>query len=165
MNTKILLTSIAVGLSALIIVNVSLAANNVKEITPQPKSMTSYDAPNEIKDLELVSEPAIFEQVAVEAPMQSQETVSIAELIVKTNEEIAAQYPNLTSTDQQKLCFSKLLAMFPDRFTESVREKNIKALTAFGSSCSTGVLNQTAVINSFGANGAFFDSDMAKAQY
>lgn len=82
-------------------------------------------------------------------------------------QELGEKYLDLSTTEYQE-CFDMLINAYPDRFVESVREDNIKALRVWGSTCSTGIWRGcvpnylNCAIGRYGDNGAFFDSDMAE---
>ena len=77
---------------------------------------------------------------------------------VLSTQEYGEKYLNL-SLDIWQECFDKTVAAFPERFTEDVREQNVKALRYWATTCSSGINNpMSGVIYSFD----FFDSDFAK---
>lgn len=75
-------------------------------------------------------------------------------------------------------CYEAITTQYANRFTENVRERNIKALTAFSSLCATGIKVEDKRINTSGgtnfldmfrnadgSTSSFFDSDAAKARW
>ena len=165
MKTKVILTSAFIGLTAFIGGNVYTAYATVQEV---PKAIVTApaakEAVEELAPIETTIEPTITEEVAV-APVSVVETPVPVAPAIRSTLEIAADYPTMTGSEQLLACFNKLVALFPDRFTESVREQNIKGLTAFATSCSTGVNNANPIINAYGPNGAYFDSELAKSKH
>lgn len=66
-------------------------------------------------------------------------------------------------------CLNALVAAFPERFTEDVRERNIKALSVYGNPCATGYgsNNPTAKLlwDTKYPGGSFFDSPIAQSRW
>ena len=123
----------------------------------------------ELKDEEVgTAEPA---QETAQAPTVQQETVPTPEVPVETTPpvqvlssvEYAQKYLNVSDQIQLE-CFNRLVAKWPERFTDSVREANVKALRVFTAPCATGITSSaqgTSVIEQYGRNGEFFDSAAA----
>lgn len=88
--------------------------------------------------------------------------------IVLSSQEYGQKYLDLSDPLQQK-CFDAIVNDYPERFTEENRENNIKALRAFVSPCSTGAYSErgarTTNLLDVNGRGAFFDSDLAKANH
>lgn len=115
---------------------------------------------------EPIAEPA--ETVVVETLPEPIEEPIVIE--TKTTQEYAAQYLDLSGVSQQ--CFDMIVDKYPERFTESVREQNIRSLTIFASTCSTGIMSNNNILD-IGTNdkgelyykhGAWFDSALARKQ-
>lgn len=82
----------------------------------------------------------------------------------KSTQEYGKMYLDL-STPQQQGCFDAIVNKWPSRFTEEVRESNVKAIRIYASPCSSGIVHSPyrSVIESYGQNGEFFDSQAAEA--
>ncbi len=89
---------------------------------------------------------------------------------VLSTQEYGEKYLNLSHPDLQK-CFDTIVEAFPHRFTEDVRENNVKALRAWSSVCATEVYRVypgAPAIRSKGLwliNDDFFDGDTAKSYH
>lgn len=131
------------------VVNTQARTATVQQSQPESKPVTAAEA---------------VEDSAVNAPVEAAPTPTET-LSVLSTQEYAEKYLNLLGNNQ--MCFDSIVAAFPDRFTESEREKNVKALTIFSSPCSSGITeaNKRGVIYSFGMNGEFFDSEAAKSMH
>lgn len=137
------------------------SAPTVKEST----TMTTKDQINVAPEVSTVDTTVIPAQVSEPAP--AVETPPVLSV-----EEYATKYLNMTDILGRDpwACLNDIVATWPERFTPDVRENNIKALQLWnaGGICSTGMSVSTlrvAVnlpIRSFGANGEYFDSDIAK---
>ena len=160
--------NIAVVVSSLVIGAVTLGAltipNNgpsdvlhVSSMPPAPHSAVAvgeFTFPS-IDPILDVPEVAVSESV----PIVETETTP-SQPTVKSVDELAYQYLNM-SVPRAKECLDKTVSMFPERFTEDVREKNIRAMRVFRHICVTGVLYTDKT--PLGQQGEFFDSDLAKA--
>jgi hypothetical protein len=147
-------------------------------------SMTEEPTSNVKNNAEVTKQeetkPVELEMAAMEVPSDSElfvdDTPELAQAqapsSVRSIEEIAKDYPHMFQTQYDQECLNAIVAMYPERFTEDVREKNMKALTAFASYCSTGVpfeskrFNNTRnYLDAYGGKGSFFDSELAKSRY
>ena len=112
-----------------------------------PAERSSLD----IKNVTLIWElPAVIDDIVLpelEAPSETtavikdQTPVVISEklpsVIPRTLSviELGEQYLHLDDNKFNRACFNKVIAYTPERFTEAVRENNIKALTIYGNVC------------------------------
>lgn len=106
----------------------------------------------EIKPVEVVNPTDV---VVVEEP----------KIVVLSTQEYGIKYLDL-STPLLQQCFDAIIERWPERFTEDVREDNVKALRAWASTCTTGILagrQGASNIERYGINGEFFDSQLANA--
>lgn len=134
---------------------VSHGSNTMSVVKPEPvakKQKVAEDKP--------VSEP---EPVTVQETIPEKVVIApvVTEPVILSAQQYGEQYLELSKQPLQE-CFNIILSKYPDRFTPEVREANVKALRAWSSVCSTGVLTPNPIIDQFGPNGAFFDSDLAK---
>jgi hypothetical protein len=85
--------------------------------------------------------------------------------------EYAQKYLDMTAPHAQE-CLDSIVTTWPDRFVESVREKDVKALTRWKTDlCTAGIYTNTyslrhsgntvLPLTSFGMNGEYFDSHLA----
>lgn len=113
-------------------------------------------------------EPSQVEQVQPQITNQPvQETVQPTVPVIKTTKEYAEQYLDMTVPRAYE-CLSAFEARWPYRFTEDVRENNIKALRHFANICTTGILDEPfkrPLIVTYGENGEWFDTEWAIAQH
>lgn len=160
-STSIILASVAVV--------TSVAVSNTKNIEPIKTSSVTFDgyvepiiAVEDIPAPKVEQAPVQIATRVIEQPRPSAPVV-VAPANVRSPREIAAQYPSLVNNEYNSYCFDRIVEKFPERFTEDVREQNVKALTVFASACTTGINKFKGVLEQYGENGAFFDSDMAKS--
>lgn len=134
----------------------------------------------------IVAEPVIAEPVITE-PEPVKDAIPTTtpgiqnaltnERAVLSIREYAEMYLNLGSISDNggvisnytgQRCFDELVAAHPDRFTEDVRERNIKGLSVYASPCATGYGLDNPGRNMWESqypNGSFFDSDLAKSKW
>lgn len=116
-----------VGVNSSLPVN-KKADNNV-DITLTPDEEVPKDASTRT-DKSVATTPQT-EEVAQE------EDTTPAVAPVRTFEQIVLSYPNMSSTDREVQCSMLILGLYPEKFTDDVREKNVKMIAdAFSSSCS-----------------------------
>lgn len=103
--------------------------------------------------------PEIVTTPVVEVP-----TAPVVVPVILSSDEYAAKYLDLSTTFLQE-CWTTLKQMYPERFTEQVREKSIKRITpAYGNICGQRKLLYTSSDGStrlynyiLGVNGEYFD--------
>lgn len=143
----------------------------VNKAEEAPKTVTAekpVEATEAPKVDEVVNQPTFAVARVVEPPVQPQ---------VLSTQEYAKMYLDM-SDPRSAVCLSRFAAMFPERFTESVREENVKSLGMYATPCSTGfgvdyesamrfydagimdmvaVKRQIGILKSHGMNAEFFD--------
>lgn len=76
---------------------------------------------------------------------------------------------NLSSPELEN-CFNMIVQEYPERFVGAEAHNNVKALKAYASVCSSGIMSKSGGHiylwdRRKGHKGAFFDSDLAKSQH
>lgn len=118
-----------------------------------------------------VSETPTPVTVETQQPVQA----PVEKPVILSTQEYAQKYLDMSVPNAQ-MCLDRIVQVWPSRFTEDVREYNIKALRAWANICSTGVLNFTvdgyfregiitlrgSLIGSYGDNGEWFDTQLAR---
>lgn len=140
-------------------------AEEAPKTVPTEKPLEATEAP---KVDEVVNQPTLAVARVVEPPVQPQ---------VLSTQGYAKMYLDM-SDPRSAVCLSRFEAMFPERFTESVREENVKSLGMYATPCSTGfgvdyesamrfydagimdmaaVKRHIGILKSHGMNAEFFD--------
>lgn len=154
-------TLITAGVLAIGVGGYFIASKNVEEVKKEVHTVKESKINTPEESVEVVEqEQPVVENTIIETPKKETPPSPINQ---RTIQDIAMQYPSLTGTDHLQSCFDAVVAKYPDRFSAGVREDNIKSLTLFTTSCATGIFTDRPVIESYGANGAFFDSGIAKS--
>lgn len=161
---KIVTSVLAVGI--VYSSGVSAIYNGYMESSEPVKEVKQVSKP-QVEELPLAVPEKIAEQETIQAPIVQSSPVTEKPIVqVKSTQEYGNMYLDLASSPLLQECFDRIIASWPSRFTEDVREKNIKALSVFGSTCSTGILESNGgVITSYGRNGEFFDSQLAATKH
>lgn len=168
LNHKIVTSVIVLGVAYT--AGLNAVYSSLADITTDETALSSV----EVKPV-VSAEPAIVEPV--EEPEVVEERVFVPTVEVQpvpipvlSTQEYAEKYLDLSGNNQS--CLDNIVNEWPERFTEDVRENNIKALTVFYAVCSTGFVDDRElihphyeVINTYGENGAFFDSEFAKTRH
>lgn len=147
------------------------------DITPIVAQVTETSEETMPKPIEQ-TEP--IEEVTNPAPLPASQPVSLPDQASPTAtlsiQEYASRHLSLGPIMADMVipvtgqdCLNALVAAFPERFTEDVRERNIKALSVYGNPCATGYgsNNPTAKLlwDAKYPNGSFFDSAIAKSRW
>ena len=139
------------------------SVDSLKRVTEHVSSEAATQQPDTVED---VSEDIVVD-TNIEKIAPSPTPPATEEPVILSAQEYAEQYLDLSGVGQS--CFNKIMERYPDRFSGPETENNIKALRAFASPCAGGILNDTDVLRNWdasnGANGAFFDSDLAKSYH
>lgn len=159
-------------------VGVGLIGATAFAITPyipvQGDTQTVAQVDNKVEDKksmpneESASGIGVTLEVVNPAPLQASEPV-IEPVPILSTQAYGEQYLDLSGTGQK--CFDLIVARWPDRFTEDVRENNVKALAIWSGVCSTGIEmppgsgGGTGIIYRDGINGEWFDSVLAKSHH
>jgi len=117
-------------------------------------------------------DPIIYPEKKAETPAPSQEPTPVAEVqapapapVILSSDEYAAKYLDLSSTFLQE-CWTIIKEMYPDRFTEQLREKSIQRIApAYKNICGFGKImmyeTSDGVVHRYnstlGKNGEYFD--------
>lgn len=180
---KVLVTSsiIAVACVTGVAFTLNKAAQPVASVVDLPES--SVEAPKDVEKPKEVSDVAetatdLDAPTARAATPKQNDAATVEksdtnnEMAVKSTDEYAANYLKLGTVANGltgKDCFDGLVAAFPNRFAEPVRERNIKALSVYENPCMTGYGGGSDILKrSWDAkypNGSFFDSDLAKSRW
>jgi len=174
MKKQLIIPAIIVGVIA---TGLTVSAILPNESAVEPKAEQSKSKQVVSKAEPVVAEPTI--EVEVAEPAVAIEPVVVAEPtpeptpapepVVLSTLEYGYQYLNLESPIQLD-CFNTLIAAFPERFVEPVRERNVKALSVFAGVCAAGydsydIQANNRLFNQWGRDGEFFDSDLAKSRW
>lgn len=145
------------------------AATMVPNTTPTVKTTQAkvIDAPakTEIPTKVVESTPEVIAPAPEPAP-----TPPPAPVVLST-QQYAEQYLNLADVIpglSGQMCLDALVATYPERFTEDVRERNVKALSIYASPCGTGYGSTVTIKKAWDykyPNGSFFDSEIAKSKW
>jgi hypothetical protein len=158
--TPIILAGLLSGVAFLNINQEKPVVKEQAKVEVVEQEVKPVEAPVEEVTQEVVNEPVQVAQAPAVAPEQP--TVTIL-----STQEYANQYLDMTVPRAQQ-CLDAIVATWPARFAEGVREANIKGLRAFANICTTGMdepNKQTAIIYRYGANGEFFDSQLAISKH
>jgi hypothetical protein len=119
----------------------------VEEDTPQTPVSDTPTEPTNTDPIDPVAEP----------------TAPEPEPVLST-QAYAEKYLDLSGANQK--CFDAFVATWPERFIESNREHDVKALKVYASVCSSGILDKgQGNIWIWGKHGEFFDSEAAHKQW
>lgn len=141
-------------------------------LTEKPKQPTVSFEP--VKTIRLPeSSPIEIELPTDTQPAQTAQSTVTTDSVQPTTQvrsvsEIAQDYPTLSGTPDNLACFNRIVVEYPERFTEDVREYNIKSLTAFGNACSTNIMRLRTpyvYLDSNSGRGGFFDGELAKSMH
>ena len=170
---KIIITTSSIallGAGALLTLNQPAKVNETtpKNIEVSVEKKINTEEPK-IEKVEKVEEDTLPVPVEVSQPDEpTEKPVEKPVEVVKSSQYYAEKYLDLS--DRNQMCFDEILKTFPARFTEDVREQNIKAIRAFTVPCATGITynpstgktKHVGTIYLYGYNGEFFDTELAK---
>jgi hypothetical protein len=132
-----------------------------KKVEAKNNTVSAPEAPQEHQAVESTPNTQTAPEAVIQAPVQPQ---------VLSTQAYAEMYLDLSGRNQH--CLDYMVNKWPHRFTEDVRENNIKALTVWAGVCTTGIDNIRhesgrgyGGIYTYGQDGEFFDSDFAKSKH
>lgn len=125
------------------------------------ETASTWDLPTAV--VESVTLPELTAPAESTAPVEKQvvtvpktETVPEAPRVLSIME-LGEKYLHLDGNRFNRACFDKVVAYTPDRFTEAVRESNIKALAVYGNVC----VPANDLVLYIKPDGSFYDSGLA----
>lgn len=167
---------ISTVLAVTIVPSVAFAAINLtqKPVQKQPEVVVQkLDVA--VAEPETTTTPEVVPQEITPEPMPAVEATETAPTPVPTStvlsaQELAEKY-NLVSNPLHQKCFDRIIAYYPERFTEDVREANIKSIRYLdicmpisNGACiiSTDIHVELHMEACFGPKGEYFDSLLAE---
>lgn len=150
---KIIITSLSVVAltigGALLMTNQQSEVSEVSEVR-SAVTIDGYVEPITPKVVEKVSETEVIELQDIAVQNQS----PVEEVKQKTALDYGYQYLDLSGYNLE--CFNKIVTDYPSHFTPENMERNIKALRAYATTCSSGIMYATGHINSLRSGGVDF---------
>jgi hypothetical protein len=162
-SSKLIGVTLVVALSAGAVTTYAML--NQHPQTPVVKHSVQQVAPVTQDTTTVPKEEAKPEKAAVSPTTQSAAEPAPEPVPVKTSMEIANEYPQLVGSEASISCLNTIFSKYPERFTEDVREQNVRALRAFATPCTTGVTtehgNYLDMSSGQVGHGIWFDSALA----
>ena len=172
-NLSIITIIVVASISSTAMAAVNKPHDNVQTAVAQVEQEVSSQAVPDLVAAPQVAEPSVTQTKQTTTPIQ---TIAESTPSVLSTQQYADMYLDLTTnysrfTPQE--CLDAIINKWPERFTESVRKNNIKALRLWehGGICATGILdwprnpNLTKPILGWGYGGEYFDTAVAKSYW